>query len=106
MRSRYAAYAAGEVDYLIQTTHPDSPYLEPDVRAWRTSLREHCRQTTFERLEVLAAEVDADGQRGHVSFRATLRQAGRDAGFTERSLFLLAEGRWMYVSGEFLDEQQ
>lgn len=103
MRSRYAAYAASEVDYLIATTHPDSPYVEADVRAWRESLREHCRQTTFEHLEVLEAWVEPDGQRGQVTFRATLTQGGQDVGFTERSLFLLHDGRWKYVSGDFLE---
>jgi SEC-C motif-containing protein len=98
MRSRYAAYALGLVDYVVATTHPGGPQLEADEAAWRASLEAFCRGTRFETLEIL--EASEAGEEGWVTFRAGLSQGGADASFSERSRFLKVDGRWLYFSGE------
>ena len=98
MRSRYAAYALGLVDYVIDTTDPEGPQAQPDRRAWTADVAAFSRGTRFVGLDVLGAGQDADA--GWVRFRATLEQGGRDASFTERSAFVRRGGRWLYVSGQ------
>jgi SEC-C motif-containing protein len=93
MRSRYSAYALALVEYIIDTTHPDSPQAESDRAAWRRSIEHFCRTTRFAGLTILAVDDDK------VTFRASLFVGPDDVSFTERSLFRRSEGRWLYVSG-------
>ena len=98
MRSRYAAYAKGLVDYLMDTTHPDSPHHGADREQWAKELDNFCRLTRFEGLTILDAPPH-EGDAGTVTFRAGLSHEGRDTSFTERSTFLRVDGRWLYVDG-------
>lgn len=90
MRSRYSAFARGDVDHLLATWHPAtrSPRLALDP------------QRRWTRLEVTARRggglLDAEGE---VEFRAHSRQAGRDEVLAERSRFTRHDGRWVYVDG-------
>ena len=94
MRSRYSAFACGEIDYLL-ATHP-----EPDVPAQqrRNSLEQSCRQTRWLGLTVLS--VSEGGQRdleGTVQFEARYRGGL----LKETSLFQrrggAEDGPWLYV---------
>jgi len=96
MRSRYAAFAKGLVDYLIATTCPDGPQFEADRAAWAASLAAHCRATRFVGLDILDAPAP-ESDFGEVTFRAHLVQGGRRFSFIERSAFRRTEGRWRYV---------
>ncbi len=98
MRSRYAAYAAGEADYIVDTTHPLGPQHHPDRSRWLGEVRAFCDETTFAGLEVLEARAP-EGDEAWVTFRASLLQSGQDVSFTERSRFLKHEGAWRYHSG-------
>ncbi len=98
MRSRYTAYALGEVDYIIDTTHPDGPHHLTDRAAWADDVRGFCDRTRFEGLEIL--ESGSEGEEGWVTFRARLSQRGADASFVERSRFLRSNGQWLYHSGQ------
>ena len=100
MRARYTAYAIANVDFLIRTTHPDGPHARPDRVAWAAELAAYCKATTFAGLRVLEHDVDEEAGRAHVTFHADLHQEGTPVGFTERSLFLLEDGHWLYHSGE------
>lgn len=83
MRSRYAAYALGETDYVWRTWHPRT----------RPEQVTHDPATTWTRLEVL----DADGD--EVEFRAHHSGAGGAGVLHERSRFSRRAGRWFYVEG-------
>ena len=96
MRSRYAAYALSKVGYIVQTTHPDSPLRPQNEIVWRKDLQQFCRETKFMGLQIVAA-AEIDRQTATVTFRAILWQGGRDASFTEQSLFERVRGRWLYV---------
>lgn len=96
MRSRYTAYAIGNVPYLVATTHPDSPHREPDVVAWADDLRRYCAAITFESLTIF--EASETGDTGKVHFEARLRQGHTLHTMTERSAFLKVDGRWSYLA--------
>ncbi len=97
MRARYAAYALGEVDFLLASTDPSGPQFEADQAAWRASVARFSRETEFLGLEVL--EASSEGNEGRVAFRVRLTQGGRDASFGERSRFRRVKGSWLYHSG-------
>lgn len=90
MRSRFTAFARGDVAHLLRSWHPDTRprTLELDpARRW-------------ERLEVL----DRTGgglfeTQGVVEFRAHHRDGGRAGVLHERSRFVREAGRWVYLDG-------
>jgi SEC-C motif-containing protein len=96
MRSRYAAYAAGDVDYIIATTDPQGPQFEHDRAAWARSIAAFCEATRFEQLEIRASSPVVD-EHGEVEFFARLSRGGEDVSFVERSVFVRRDGRWLYV---------
>ncbi len=97
MRSRYAAYALGLADYVIDTTAANGPRARADREVWVAEVLEFGRRTRFVGLEIL--ETGAKDDEGWVHFRAVLTEAGADASFTERSGFVRVGGRWLYASG-------
>jgi len=98
MRSRYAAYARGEVDYIIETTDPGSPAWQEPVEVWRDEIRRFGRERQFLGVEIL--DFFEDGDQAEVLFLARLQADGKDASFEERSGFVRRGGRWLYRSGE------
>ena len=87
MRSRYAAYATGDADYLFRTWHPRTRpaavTVDPDV-VWRG-------------LQITDVEHGGiDDERGEVAFTA----AYDDGAMRERSHFERRRGRWVYVDGD------
>jgi SEC-C motif domain protein len=99
MRSRYVAYALGLVDHILATTDPRGPRWEADEGAWRASVAAFTRETSFDGLDVLGSSFGPEPDRGEVHFRVRLTRGDRPAGFSERSLFLRRDGRWLYHSG-------
>jgi len=90
MRSRFAAYALGLVDYVIDTTDPSGPQWVADREAWRQSIERFSANTTFQGLRIEGHTEDT------VAFHATLEQMGQDASFRENSRFVQQDGRWLY----------
>jgi SEC-C motif-containing protein len=89
MRSRYSAYVLGLHDYLLATWHPSTAPGELDMQPVK-----------WLGLEVLHAA--AEGDAGVVEFVARLRnlaQGGRAERLHERSRFVRASGRWLYIDG-------
>lgn len=98
MRSRYAAFALGLGEYLVDTLSSDH---EDRAAPRATLVRELSRAKDRQRfmgLEILDAKVDGD--RGEVTFRARIFEKGQDRSFTERSLFVREDGAWKYAIGE------
>jgi SEC-C motif domain protein len=94
MRSRYAAYALKDFDYIVETTDPDrSEYFDHDVnRAWMD-------ESTFHQLRVLNSSEK--GSRGTVEFIARFSRGGApEQAHHERSQFRKHRGRWYYSEGE------
>ncbi|GIG62286.1 UPF0225 protein [Longispora fulva] len=88
MRSRFSAFAVGDVAYLLRSWHPSTRprelELDPDLR--------------WVRLEVLGGTggglFDTEGT---VEFRAHYREGGRPGTMHEHSRFLRDAGHWVYV---------
>ena len=94
MRSRYSAFARGEVDYLI-VTHPE-PHAEASQR--RRELQRSCRQTRWQRLVIIAVSGGGGGDLdGTVQFEARYRGGV----LRETSLFQRRDGQpegdWLYI---------
>jgi SEC-C motif-containing protein len=91
MRSRYAAYAVGELGYVFRTWHPRTRpgSIEPDPELTWTGLRI---------LDVVAGGPADDF--GEVAFEAAYDRDGRSGLLHERSRFERRRGRWVYVEGE------
>ena len=93
MRSRYAAYAVGDADYLLATWHPSTRPAELDLDD----------DVTWRRLDVVATSAGGPLDRtGVVEFVAHFRSAEtRERGsLHEVSSFVREGGRWFYVDGE------
>ncbi|AUN42909.1 preprotein translocase [Tsukamurella tyrosinosolvens] len=92
MRSRFAAFRDGDVDWLLASWHPSTRpadlELDGDVR-WRG-------------LQIVDTVDGAEGdETGVVEFRATYVADGAHGVLHERSRFVREDGRWFYVDGDF-----
>jgi SEC-C motif domain protein len=97
MRSRYSAYANQLADYIIETTHPESPYYLNDRKRWTEQILAFCKTTQFEGLDIL---VFIDGEKeAYVTFYAHLKQLGKDSSFQEKSRFEKIGNKWHYIEG-------
>ena len=89
MRSRYAAYARGEVDHVWRTWHPRT----------RPERVVHDPTTTWTGLEILDVVAGGpDDDTGVVEFRASYRDPSGPGELHERSSFERRAGRWVYVA--------
>ena len=93
MRSRFAAFAIGDVEYLWRTVHPDhedGALAKEDVLR---SLRVASRSLKYMRLTIL------DAKDARVLFVAGVFEKGRDRSFVELSTFATLGTAWRYLSG-------
>ena len=95
MKSRYSAYAVGESNYIVKTTHPNNPDFTDNIKAWRESIKSFSEVTDFLGLEILEF-VDGENE-AFVTFKALLSSGE----MVERSRFLKEGGEWLYERGEF-----
>jgi SEC-C motif domain protein len=90
MRSRYAAYEAGDTEWLLASWHPSTRPATLDLE----------RATKWLGLEVRDHKV-VDADRAEVEFVARCRVGGgRAVRLHERSRFVREGGRWYYVDGD------
>lgn len=90
MRSRYAAYEAGDRDWLLASWHastrPANLELDPATKWLGLEVRDHKR---------------IDDDHAEVEFVARCRVGGgRAVRLHERSRFVREVGRWYYVDGD------
>lgn len=89
MRSRYAAFAIGDGNYLFRTWHPRTRPADVDPD-----------EVYFERLDILDAVGGAESDReGEVEFVAHYRAGTQRGRLHERSRFERRAGRWFYLDG-------
>lgn len=99
MRSRFSAYAVGEVEYLWRTLHPSNEAVAEGRDAHLAAIRATRQVVRYTRLRVLDHDTDEDGTRARVLFHAELYEQGRDRSFLELSTFERTSEGWRYVSG-------
>jgi SEC-C motif-containing protein len=96
MRSRYAAYVQGNIDYIIATHDPDR-VSEVD----RSSTETWSRQSEWLGLEILATERGTeDDDSGTVEFVARYKLKGVTVAHRERAEFRKLQGSWYFVDGK------
>jgi len=98
MRSRYTAYARGDVAHLART-------LAPELRAGfdLADVSAGMKTTQWLRLEILeTVDGGENDNTGIVEFVARFQAQGQTRALHERSRFRRDEtdGRWLYVDGE------
>jgi len=99
MRSRYSAFATGNIDYLIDTLHPDKRQPQD-----RELLEGALLNTHWLGLQVRQCEKGLeDDDRGTVEFVATWSEASQSGFLHERSRFVKENTHWYYVDGELFD---
>ncbi|MEO0324133.1 MAG: YchJ family metal-binding protein [Myxococcota bacterium] len=106
MRSRYAAFVRGDLDYLWRTLHPDHEDRARPEGAWRAGLQRSLRAQRFRRLRILdARDADASGA-AQVLFHVTMKQGLLGASFAERSLFARDDEGWRYLTGDLVPQRK
>ena len=97
MRSRYAAYVLGEIDYIVETHHPERrDEVDPEgARTWS-------KQAQWQGLDVLGTEDGAEDDEGIVEFTARYTSSGQLVHHRERALFKKHEDKWYYFDSEML----
>lgn len=96
MRSRYAAFVRGAIDYLIET-HDAATRGSVD----RGALAKWSRDTLWMGLEIVATERGGeDDDEGIVEFIARGVTNGQPFAQRERSRFRRLDGLWYYVDGK------
>ncbi|MGK5740463.1 YchJ family protein [Micromonospora sp. URMC 103] len=91
MRSRFSAFAMGDVGYLLRTWHESTRPARLDLDPGRRWIRLEIDDTAGGGLLDNA---------GTVAFRAHHRDAGGAGTLAERSRFVRVDGRWVYLDGE------
>ncbi len=100
MRSRFAAFARGEVAWLWASLHPDHDDRAESRDDVLTHLREGlARGVRYEALTILDTRApDAEGV-ARVLFHARIQGGGRDLSFVELSSFVHDGEGWRYLFG-------
>ena len=93
MRARYSAFVKNQMDYLRETTDPQTA-LEIDEDA----NQEWADVATFQKLEVIKSEEK--GTKGVVEFKAYYAVNGEDYIHHEVSTFRKQAGEWFFKSGK------
>lgn len=100
MKSRYSAYVANNLEYIINTTHKENSDYTTNIQEWKNSINSFSKYSDFKKLEIIDF---IDGQEvAYVTFKATIFQGAIDSSFIEKSKFIKEENRWLYHSGEFI----
>ena len=100
MRSRYAAFALGLGEYLVDTlasSHPDRDLPREALVIELSRVKDRQR---FLGLRIVRAEGD------EVLFDARIFERGVDRSFAELSTFVREDGRWGYASGRTVKREE
>lgn len=92
MRSRYSAYAVGLINYLLATWYPETAPGELELSPIKWTA-----------LEVLHAEETGDA--GVVEFIARFKVNGKAQKMHEISRFVRQAGRWYYIDGQMMADE-
>ena len=104
MRSRFAAFALGLGDYLVDTlarAHEDRAH---DAVSLARALGRARETQRFLGLRIAHHVMHED--RGEVLFVARVFERGQDRSFAELSEFIREDGRWRYLSGALLPREK
>ena len=91
MRSRYAAFATQAVDYLVATTAilQRKLLIKSDILEWS-------RNNKWNKLEIIEATENTVEFKAYYTDSSNLSHIHH-----EKSAFIIEDGKWCYVDGEF-----
>jgi SEC-C motif-containing protein len=98
MRSRFAAFALGLGEYLVETLAAD--HADRAMPASQLALTLSRVKDTQRFLGLTIVSSHCDGDRAEVVFRARIFERGVDRSFTERSRFRKEGEAWRYEGGD------
>lgn len=96
MRSRFSAYFFRLVDYLVDTTHPDT--REPGLKHELEAMIEEVNWSFLKIIQV--AKGGPEDKVGKVEFIASYYLHGEPHELHERSRFKRYKGNWKYLDGK------
>lgn len=95
MRSRYSAYATGNIDWIERSQAPEGRQVMD-----RSATEEWSRKSIWKGLEILETrDGGPDDAEGVVEFKARYELAGQDTVHHEIATFRKEEGLWYFVDG-------
>lgn len=99
MRSRYSAYAAGAVEYILRSTHPSTRRFH-DAR----NVEEWAQSSVWQKLEIVSKSAgEAKDKKGTVEFKAYFLDPNHEPQIHhELSNFAKELGKWFFVDGRLL----
>jgi SEC-C motif domain protein len=100
MRSRYSAYAVGEIEYLLKTI----PLLERkhfDLKA----AKQWSSESEWTGLEILSTKESSDGTKATIEFKARFKVQEEEHEHAERAYFQKTQGRWFFLDGKILESK-
>lgn len=96
MRSRYTAFATGNVDYIIQTHDPER---RGDID--ETSTADWSKNSEWLGFELVSAEAGGENDNaGVIEFVARYKVKGVTINHRERAVFRKHGDRWVFVDGQ------
>jgi SEC-C motif domain protein len=101
MRSRYAAYAKVETDYIFETTHPKhrEGYDHAGTKEWAESAE-------WQSLEIVSTMAGgADDTTGEVEFVARYTEKGEPRVHHEVALFKKEKDTWFFTDGKSVGQR-
>ena len=94
MRSRYTAFAVGDIDYIFDTHDPDTVH-----QVERAGTESWSKQSEWLGLEILDAELGGPNDyTGTVEFIAKYKIRGTTINHREIATFRKQNGRWLFVA--------
>ena len=95
MRSRYTAYATGEIDWIVESQIPEGrEYTD------RKATEEWSKRSEWKGLEILeCTQGGEDDDEGFVEFKAYYNLAGEEITHHEVASFRKLESKWHFVDG-------
>lgn len=101
MRARYAAYVLGEIDFIIDSVHPDSP-----GEADRRTTEAWSKNADWQGLEVVTSEAGGEqDEEGMVEFIARFNVQDTAQQHHERARFKRHNKKWLYLDGDEIKPQ-
>lgn len=95
MRARYAAYVKVEVDFLLNSLHP-----EGSGGVDRESTKAWAENAEWQGLEVLGTQAGGEkDETGEVEFVAKFGMQGEPQRHHEKAAFKRKDGKWLYLDG-------
>jgi SEC-C motif domain protein len=116
MRSRFSAYAKGEGEYVVKTTHPENPIFRDGAKAesgkvvssLAEDVRMTCKKVKFYGLEIVTDRAGKNAEEHMVGFKYKCRVVGQkgfkegaEENHSELSTFRKGaeDGKWLFLDG-------